>query len=137
MKKTQWPLILMLLLVAADLFAAGNGQFTSMEQGMGEAKESTQSMIGHAIWIFAFIPMGAAWWAYKTAKEHMENREETSQFEPKWQKMGKLWGAALGGIALTFLGYGVIGEIFLNKGFMDTWTLFVVNFWVEIASYTN
>lgn len=137
MKNTRWPLIMLLLLVAVDLMAAGNGEFTSMEEGMDNAKQGTQSLIGHAIWIFAFIPMGVGYWAYKTAKEHMENREETSQFEPKWQKIGKTWGAALGGVALTFLGYGVLGGIFLGKGFMDTWDILVVNFWNEIVNYTN
>ncbi|MDD4969873.1 MAG: hypothetical protein PHT07_10640 [Paludibacter sp.] len=137
MQKTRWPLILMLLLVAADLMAAGDGHFTSMEDGIDSARQTAQGLIGHAIWILAFIPIGIGYWAWKTAKEHLENKEETSQFEPKWQKLGKLIAAALGGVAITFLAYGIIGGIFFGKGFMDTWNLLVVSFWNEAITFAR
>lgn len=138
MKKKQLMLMLTSLLMSVDLFAAGGGNnFETLEEAIGWAKEAIQGIIANSFWLLAIIPVGAAGYSWKIMKEYLENKEETSQFEPKWQKNGKLIVAALGGVVVTFLTYGIFGAIFFGKGFMETWELLVVRFWTDAANMAN
>lgn len=109
--------------------AAAGDQFEGFNNAGESAKSSTQGMIAAWIWVLALIPVGIGAVAAFKMREHLDQKEEQNQHEPKPMRYAKVAGAFLVGIAISFIVYGVFGTIFLGKTFSETWGVIVLPFW--------
>jgi Mn2+/Fe2+ NRAMP family transporter len=121
----------LLILSPSFLFAEN---FDGLTGSAGDAKSTVQGAIASVLWILALLPIGVATFAAAKMKEHLENKEEQNQHEPKWMKFTKLISAFMGGLLVSFLVLGIFGKILLGLTFSETWTNLVVNFWAGVTT---
>lgn len=108
-------------------------EFAQITEALRAAKEVVQSVIANSIWLLAFFPIVIGGVLAFLVKEHLENKESTSQYEPRVMKFGKIIGAFVAGVIFVFILYGFIGKGLMGYDFGQSWDLFVTKFWKEAA----
>lgn len=133
-KKTLLKRVFAIALLSFPLvaMAAAGDNFAELEQSGDAAKGAIQGVLKHVIWLTALFPVGLGVFSGMRMKEHIENKEEQSQHEPKWMKNGKIVAAFAGGILIAFILIGVFGKIFMGLTFSVAWGKFVINFWKDV-----
>lgn len=121
----------LVLLPVAAMAAAGD-QFQALEDSGASAKGAVQGAIKSVIWVISLLPVGIGAFAAMKMKEHLENKEEQNQHEPRWMKFGKIIFAFAGGVLITYILFGIIGKVFMDLTFADAWETFVTDFWKDV-----
>lgn len=128
-------LILGLLLLSTDVaLASGTTTVsTSLADSGTEAKGLVSAVIKAFIWALAFVPVWSAWYFASKMKEHLENKEEQGQYEPKAAKNFKIVMAVIIGIVAAYLVIGIFAKVFLNMEFNEAWITIVAGVWNDLT----
>lgn len=108
--------------VAADTFAKMQDNAEGINNIMGVLVKAFQ-------FVLAFTPIFGAYFFSSKVKEYLENKEEQGQYQPKATKNFMIVSAAVIGVLASYLFVGIIGKVFVNKPFEDSWQFFVASVW--------
>jgi len=108
--------------IAADTFSQMQDNAEGVNNIMGVLVKAFQ-------FILAFTPIFGAWFFSSKVKEYLENKEEQGQYQPKATKNFMIVSAAVIGVLAAYLFVGIIGKVFVNKIFEDSWQFFVASVW--------
>ena len=117
-------------------FAAGGQVSNGLSDSDTQAHDLVKAVFTAFAWATAFLPVWSAWFFSSKMKEHLENKEETGQYEPKYTKVFKIVMALIVGIIAAYILIGIIGKVFFGHAtFNDSWTKFVTTPWSNLVTF--
>jgi preprotein translocase subunit SecG len=123
---------LILLPLIAEAATSNTTGFTSLEDTSNGAKGAIVGLLKTITWLVAFFPVAVAGFFAFKMKEHIENKEENNQNEPKWIKNGKIISAFAGGVLIAYIIVGIFGSVFMDANMNDSWKSLVTDFWKQL-----
>lgn len=125
--------VLALVISSATLFAAGE-TFSNFDSAGTDAQSVAISGMQSWKWVVGFIPLGFGLFSAFKVNEYLNQKDESGggQTEPKATRYAKVLGAGIVGILVIYILLGLLGAVFADKTFTETWKTFVVDFWSQL-----
>ena len=111
------------------------GGFTEFNDAGEQGKTTVTEAVGAWKWVFAFVPVGFAWFYVSFVKNWLETEESQGRTQPRPARIGLLVVAVAAGILSAFAILGLFGMTFLGSTFSNTWTKLVVEVWKSIFGF--
>ena len=129
-KKRALFLIAALFIGASSVWAGAD--FTQLNDAGANSKTAVQGAIKGWMWVTALLPLGVSLFLFTKVKDWQERQEEQGQYQPKVAKYFSLILAAIGGIVIMYIVYGLFGMVFAGKDFSASWSSFVMDFYKSL-----
>lgn len=129
-------LIVLAVLMATSLAVFAADSFSSFDNAGNSAQNVAVSGIKSWKWIIGFMPFAFGIYSAIKVNEYLNQKDESGQGqnEPKATRYVKVLGAGIFGILIIYILLGLIGTVFADKSFSETWQTFVVDLWSQIFS---
>jgi len=138
MKRIAKLLMIMMMMAQFTPILAGTetgGGFTEFNDAGAQGKTTVTEAVGSWKWVFAFVPVGFAWFYVSFVKNWLETEESQGRTQPRPARIGLLVAAVGAGILSAFAILGLFGMTFLGSTFSNTWTKLVVEVWKSIFGF--